>query len=69
MVVGVAQLVERRSVAPNVAGSNPVAHPNPLTHLRRSRLSKLQPIPPIEAPFNIRGLNITVHDPFFVWRL
>jgi hypothetical protein len=26
-VVGVAQLVERRSVAPNVAGSNPVSHP------------------------------------------
>ena len=39
--VGVAQLVERRSVAPNVAGSIPVSHPNltkfafpfpPLTH-------------------------------------
>jgi hypothetical protein len=28
-VVGVAQLVERRSVAPNVAGSNPVSHPKP----------------------------------------
>jgi hypothetical protein len=28
--VGVAQLVERRSVAPNVAGSIPVSHPNPL---------------------------------------
>src|SRR4029077_16065838 len=27
-VVGVAQLVERRSVAPKVAGSNPVSHPN-----------------------------------------
>ena len=26
--VGVAQLVERRSVAPNVAGSIPVSHPN-----------------------------------------
>ena len=26
-VVGVAQLVERRTVAPNVAGSNPVSHP------------------------------------------
>ncbi len=26
-VVGVAQLVERRSVAPNVAGSSPVSHP------------------------------------------
>jgi hypothetical protein len=26
-VVGVAQLVERRSVAPNVAGSIPVSHP------------------------------------------
>ena len=26
-LVGVAQLVERRSVAPNVAGSIPVAHP------------------------------------------
>ena len=28
-MVGVAQLVERRSVAPNVAGSIPVSHPNP----------------------------------------
>jgi hypothetical protein len=27
-VVSVAQLVEHRSVAPRVAGSNPVAHPN-----------------------------------------
>ena len=27
-VVGVAQLVERRSVAPDVAGSIPVSHPN-----------------------------------------
>jgi hypothetical protein len=27
-LVGVAQLVERRTVAPNVAGSNPVSHPN-----------------------------------------
>ena len=27
-MVGVAQLVERRSVAPNVAGSIPVSHPN-----------------------------------------
>jgi hypothetical protein len=27
--VGVAQLVERRSVAPNVAGSIPVSHPKP----------------------------------------
>ena len=26
-MVGVAQLVERRSVAPNVAGSIPVSHP------------------------------------------
>ncbi len=26
-MVGVAQLVERRTVAPNVAGSNPVSHP------------------------------------------
>jgi hypothetical protein len=26
--VGVAQLVERRTVAPNVAGSIPVSHPN-----------------------------------------
>ena len=26
--MGVAQLVERRSVAPNVAGSIPVSHPN-----------------------------------------
>ena len=30
LVVGVAQLVERRSVAPNVAGSIPVSHPNNL---------------------------------------
>ena len=28
--MGVAQLVERRSVAPNVAGSIPVSHPNSL---------------------------------------
>jgi hypothetical protein len=28
VVVGVAQLVERRTVAPNVVGSNPIAHPN-----------------------------------------
>ena len=28
VVVGVAQLVERRSVAPNVAGSIPVSHPS-----------------------------------------
>ena len=28
-MVGVAQLVERRSVAPNVAGSIPVSHPKP----------------------------------------
>ena len=26
-VVGVAQLVERRTVAPNVVGSNPISHP------------------------------------------
>src|SRR5262249_23411184 len=31
--VGVAQLVERRTVAPNVAGSNPVSHPKTRTHL------------------------------------
>ena len=30
-VVGVAQLVERRSVAPNVAGSNPVSHPKTIS--------------------------------------
>src|SRR6266704_279318 len=28
-MVGVAQLVERRTVAPNVVGSNPISHPNP----------------------------------------
>jgi hypothetical protein len=33
IVVGVAQLVERRSVAPNVAGSIPVSHPNCLSIL------------------------------------
>jgi hypothetical protein len=27
-MVGVAQLVERRVVVPDVAGSSPVAHPN-----------------------------------------
>ena len=32
--VGVAQLVERRSVAPNVAGSIPVSHPNPFFRLK-----------------------------------
>ena len=26
-MVGVAQLVERRTVAPNVVGSNPISHP------------------------------------------
>lgn len=26
--MGVAQLVERRTVAPNVVGSNPISHPN-----------------------------------------
>ena len=41
--VGVAQLVERRSVAPNVAGSNPVSHPN----LKKSnkRLQIVQRLP------------------------
>ena len=29
VLVGVAQLVERRTVAPNVVGSNPIAHPKP----------------------------------------
>src|SRR5258707_9570055 len=29
--VGVAQLVERRAVAPKVAGSKPLSHPNPKT--------------------------------------
>ena len=33
LVVGVAQLVERRSVAPNVAGSIPVSHPKNLSIL------------------------------------
>ncbi len=28
-MVGVAQLVERRTVAPNVVGSNPISHPKP----------------------------------------
>jgi hypothetical protein len=32
-VVSVAQLVEHRSVAPRVAGSNPVAHPNSFNQL------------------------------------
>jgi hypothetical protein len=32
-VVSVAQLVEHRSVAPRVAGSNPVAHPSSLSNL------------------------------------
>jgi hypothetical protein len=27
-MVGVAQLVERRTVAPNVVGSNPISHPS-----------------------------------------
>jgi hypothetical protein len=30
VLVGVAQLVERRTVAPNVVGSNPIAHPTSL---------------------------------------
>ena len=32
-MVGVAQLVERRTVAPNVVGSNPISHPK-LTKVR-----------------------------------
>jgi hypothetical protein len=31
-VVGVAQLVERQTVALNVAGSNPVAHPKKIAN-------------------------------------
>jgi hypothetical protein len=43
--VGVAQLVERRSVAPNVAGSIPVSHPKfpqylPVTSIPRRILPK-----------------------------
>jgi hypothetical protein len=34
VLVGVAQLVERRTVAPNVVGSNPIAHPNSLSGIR-----------------------------------
>ena len=37
-VVGVAQLVERRSVAPNVAGSSPVSHPNFTSRKKSIRL-------------------------------
>lgn len=33
-LVGVAQLVERRTVAPNVVGSNPIAHPNSLSRIQ-----------------------------------
>src|ERR1700688_902234 len=36
-LVGVAQLVERRSVAPNVAGSIPVAHPRYIHRLPFTR--------------------------------
>ena len=38
--MGVAQLVERRSVAPNVAGSIPVSHPK----LKQFPSSKLFPV-------------------------
>jgi len=34
-MVGVAQLVERRTVAPNVVGSNPIAHPTFLSRVHR----------------------------------
>ncbi len=51
-MVGVAQLVERRSVAPNVAGSIPVSHPNFLknaicrqqSHLFRNCLGDEHPV-------------------------
>jgi hypothetical protein len=46
-LVGVAQLVERRSVAPNVAGSIPVAHPN-LT---------------LQSGFTTQPLNHAIVDP------
>src|SRR6266403_2456759 len=42
-VVGVAQLVERRSVAPNVAGSSPVSHPNFPTFLITSGFIHARP--------------------------
>jgi hypothetical protein len=45
-VVSVAQMVEHRSVAPRVAGSNPVAHPNPSNNL--------QDLPPV-IPETFRG--------------
>src|SRR5229473_1396122 len=41
-VVGVAQLVERRSVAPNVAGSIPVSHPNLPNALLAPRCAEAQ---------------------------
>jgi hypothetical protein len=36
-MVGVAQLVERRVVVADVAGSSPVTHPSPLRAVRRTR--------------------------------
>jgi hypothetical protein len=44
--VSVAQLVEHRSVAPRVAGSNPVAHPNFLNSLAPPQLQPSRPITP-----------------------
>jgi hypothetical protein len=51
-VVGVAQLVERRSVAPNVAGSSPVSHPNLLEPLRDASFLVASLTLPFEFPFD-----------------
>ncbi len=51
-MVGVAQLVERRSVAPNVAGSIPVSHPNLQRHFL-SRIASLTKDRSIQSPYEI----------------
>ena len=47
-MVGVAQLVERRTVAPNVVGSNPISHPN---------FSKFTAMKEPETPAEIKRLT------------
>jgi hypothetical protein len=42
-MVGVAQLVERRVVVADVAGSSPVTHPSPLRAVRRTRRFRCRP--------------------------
>ena len=57
-VVGVAQLVERRSVAPDVAGSIPVSHPKnqrPAVRKSSNNLKYLAAIRSTQAEFAVRS--------------